>query len=243
MSRQINSQDPMMGFDLETTGVDTDDPSVRVVTCSMIYEYQGQTKVYEWFLSPEIPIPTGASDVHGITTEKAQAEGSDYRTGLLQIAGLIRWSIINGVPLVAYNASYDTTLLRNEFIRHDISFDIFLWDVAIIIDPFVFDKHFDRFRKGKRTLGVVASAYGYDLTNAHDATADVLAALHIARAMFPKMTIAGQIPTYSDIVEFQKQAYAEQSADLEKYFRKSDPEAVVSRDWPYRPMKDENTTS
>lgn len=240
MTRQINPEDPMFGFDTETTGVDTDDPSVRIVTCAMIYEYQGKTRTYEWFLNPEVEIPTGASDVHGITTEKAQAEGADYRAGLQQIADMFSWAILNEIPLVAYNAAFDVSLLRNEFIRHDIQFDITLWDVAIVIDPFVFDKHFDKWRKGKRTLGVVSSAYGYDLTNAHDATADVLAALHIARAMFPKMVIAGQIPTYSDMVEFQKQAYAEQSADLEKYFRKTDPTKVISRDWPYRPMKEDN---
>ena len=74
-----------------------------------------------------------------------------------------------GIPVVAYNAPYDFSLLKYEALRHGIEPII---APAPVIDPLVLDKAHDRYRKGKRTLEVVAAHYAVSLVGAHDAAAE-----------------------------------------------------------------------
>jgi DNA polymerase-3 subunit epsilon len=58
-----------------------------------------------------------------------------------------------------------------------------------IIDPLVLDKKMVKFRKGNRRLETVAGIYSVNLDDAHNATADAIAAGHVAQALaraFPK---------------------------------------------------------
>lgn len=232
---------PLMGIDTETTGISVYDAMTRIVTCAVVVEYFDESGTListptEWLMNPEMSIPEGAAAVHGISTEIAKEHGMNYMQGLYNIAETIRQCISSGIPMVAFNASFDFSLIRDEFERRSVDFDPALWNQAIIIDPFVLDKVFNKFRKGKRTLGVVSDAYGYDLSNAHNATADVEATLHIARAMLFKMSQlnGGQLPSPSDMMSYQIEKYHEQSADLEMYFRKKDPTITINKAWPFQ---------
>ncbi|GAA3366567.1 hypothetical protein [Saccharopolyspora gregorii] len=49
-----------------------------------------------------------------------------------------------------------------------------------VVDPRCLDKRFDRYRKGKRTLGALCEHYRVRLDSAHDATADALACARLA---------------------------------------------------------------
>lgn len=221
---------PMCALDTETTGVDsfTD----RVVTCSMIYDDgKGNQTERDWLINPGIEIPEGASNVHGITTEKAQAEGITPQEGLRQIAESMIPMIDAGVPLVIYNAPYDLTLLLAEFERYGISFS---HEFNRVIDPYVIDKAIDKFRKGKRTLTITAEHYGYDLgDSAHAADADNKAAIHVARAVIQKgFTDDSSI---EEIHETQIHWKAEQSASFQAYLRRTkEPDAVIDGQWPVR---------
>ncbi|GDY61930.1 hypothetical protein SAV14893_013230 [Streptomyces avermitilis] len=64
----------LIGFDLETTG--TDPREARIVTGAVI-EVKGQEPVgrREWLADPGVEIPADAVAVHGITNERAAAEG------------------------------------------------------------------------------------------------------------------------------------------------------------------------
>jgi len=67
-------------FDTETTGLDL--KTSRIVTASVVeLDSDGNIVVdrAEWLANPEIEIPKVASDVHGITTEMAVAEGRNYK--------------------------------------------------------------------------------------------------------------------------------------------------------------------
>lgn len=220
---------PMLALDTETTGVNAFRD--RVVTCSMIFDNgAGKQTERDWIINPGIEIPTGASDVHGVTTAIAQAKGILPEDGLRQIAASLYPMMKAGIPLVIYNAPYDITILKAEFDRYGIKFPL---EFDRIIDPLVLDKQLDKWRKGKRQLTVTAAHYGYDLTNAHTADADNRAAIHVARAVLEKYFTDDT--TIEELQELQKEWKAEQAADLQKYFRKSknDPSIVINGEWPF----------
>lgn len=238
----------IMGFDLETTGVKVYEDDTRVVSCAMILQESAtsEMKIIETLMNPEIEIPEGASAVHGISTEKAREEGVNYLEGLQYHANLLKYTIENGIPTCAYNGAFDATLLRQEFIARGVDFDPALWDNLIMFDPLVMDKALAPFRKGKRNLTVVSGLYGYDLESAHEATADVLATMHVTRLILPKFADlifrkTGEYPqTNQDIMELQALYYKDQAIGLESYFRKkeNDPTLTINKSWPFQDRED-----
>ena len=218
-------------FDLETTGIDT--ATARIVTAhvGVIDEHGAVVERKDWIVNPGVPIPEGAAAVHGITDDRARRFGRPPGEVVAEILGAIRSVFLRGFPLVVYNAPYDLTLLAAEADRHR------LWPLettAPIVDPFVLDKQLDRFRKGKRTLTAAAGVYGVDLTDAHDAGADAIAAGRVAQAMARR---------YPDELAFEAQALhdaqvgwcADQAASFQAYMReKRDPDFTTSGSWPQR---------
>ena len=66
----------MLAFDLETTG--TDPRTCKIVTSALVrLTEQGKDSTI-MLADPGVEIPQAASDVHGITTEKARAEGRPH---------------------------------------------------------------------------------------------------------------------------------------------------------------------
>ncbi len=240
----MNLDVPMCGFDSETTGVDVYDvENTKIVSFAMILQESenSEPKIREWLMNPGIEIPAGASDVHGITTEYAVEHGRDYVTCLQEIADAFTYTIINGIVLTAYNGSFDITLIRNQFEHHGIRFDPELWGKFYMVDPLVMDKSLNRFRKGKRTLSVVASLNGYSLEDAHEATADVLATIHVARKILPayvaKIEQSGlEVTDFGTVMAVQCLDYKNSSLSLEQYFRKkeNDPTIVINKSWPFQ---------
>jgi DNA polymerase-3 subunit epsilon len=166
----------MFGLDLETTGVDVE--TDRIVTASLIVVRPGGEPVtYSWLADPGIPIPDGASAVHGVTTERARAHGRPVTQVIEEIAEKLAGLWREDVPLVGYNASYDLSLLDREMGRH---FGANLEMLGPVVDPLVADRALDRYRKGGRKLGAVCQHYGVTLMDAHTSDADTLATLQLA---------------------------------------------------------------
>jgi DNA polymerase-3 subunit epsilon len=173
-------------FDLETTGLDL--TTARVVTaCIAVLDANGQElDVEEWLVDPGIEIPEVATKVHGISTAKAQAEGIAASEAILQIVEKLR-SLNSQMPLVAFNAPFDFTILQNEAIRY--GFDPLVPDP--VVDPLVIDREL-RFGPGKRNLLILCSLYGVQLSAAHNSTADAVAAGRLAQAQagrYPKLNL------------------------------------------------------
>lgn len=230
--------DVIVGFDTETTGTDTSDPNVRIVTYAIVMEHNGEIlSSREWMLNPEVDIPSGASDVHGITTDYAAKNGMDYLEGLQQLADIFKFTIDKGYTHTAFNAAFDISLIRNEFIRHGVDFDFNLWDNMFVFDPFVIDKYLDKYRKGSRKLGDVAKHYGFDLSNAHNALADVEATIHVAKVLIPRMTksLSG-VSNKEVFMAAQKDTYAEQRSSLQDYLRRKENDDSIELDtqWPFK---------
>ncbi|MFE7119937.1 exonuclease domain-containing protein, partial [Streptomyces sp. NPDC057654] len=141
----------LTGFDLETTGTDIEHD--RVVTAALVrLEPDGGTAGERtWLLDPGIAIPEEAAAIHGISTERARAQGSPAAPAIAEIADAVAEVLRAGAPLVVMNARYDLSLLDRECRRHGVAplserLGPGPWPV---VDPLVLDKHADRYRKGK----------------------------------------------------------------------------------------------
>jgi DNA polymerase-3 subunit epsilon len=167
-------------FDLETTGLDV--TQARVVTAYVgVLDAEGAVvSERSWVADPGIPIPEIAASVHGYTTERAQAEGRPAADVVGEIVETLRELFASGTPVVAYNASYDFSLLHHDAIRNGFEP---LDNPRPIVDPMVVDRKVDQFRKGKRTLQAACDQYGVELGAAHDAGADAVAAGRVFRAI------------------------------------------------------------
>ena len=228
----MNSWGRIVAFDLETTGVDVDTSRI-VSACVAVLDTDGDVVArWDWLADPGIEIPEGASRVHGITTERARAEGRPAAIVVAEIAQALRVSFALGMPVVVYNAPYDLSLLDRECRRHGVPV---LDELKPVIDPLVMDKAVDRYRKGKRTLEVTADRYGVDLSDAHDAGSDAIAAGLVAQALaraYPEELALDA----RDLHELQRGWYREQAERFQEYVRttKGDPHFVANAEWPVR---------
>ncbi len=220
-------------FDLETTGVDVVRDRIVTAHVGLLDETGRVVESRSWLADPGIEIPPGASAVHGITTEHARAHGATSRTVVAEVVEALRSIFDRGIPVVAYNAPYDFSLLRHEADRHGVDAIV---SPAPVIDPLVLDKAVDRFRRGKRTLSVVAAHYGVALDGAHDAAADAVAAGRVALALVARFGDA--LPTSADALHTQQIGWArEQAESLTEYFvriGRIDPADPVDGSWPIR---------
>jgi len=115
-------------FDTETTGLPKDykapatdiDNWPRMVQIAWII-YDVDASILEkkmYIVKPEgYIIPKEASDVHGISTEKAMAEGQD----LTMVLNDFREAMLKSDFLVAHNISFDEKIAGAEFIRKNIA--------------------------------------------------------------------------------------------------------------------------
>lgn len=218
-------------FDLETTGVDVSRD--RIVTAHVgVLDSSGREFVAkDWLADPGVEIPEGATAVHGITTERARSHGRAAAVVVAEVVGALRSLLSQGVPVVAYNAAYDFSLLAHECRRHGVDP---LVDPSPIIDPYVIDKAYDRYRRGKRTLEIVAAHYEVLLDGAHDASADAVAAGRVAQALGRRFALAAT----PDQLHTQQIGWARsQAASLTEYFisiGRLEPDDVLDGGWPVR---------
>ncbi|MEU6477610.1 3'-5' exonuclease [Streptomyces sp. NPDC047017] len=234
-------REPLIGFDLETTG--TDPREARIVTAAVIEVREGEPAGHrQWMADPGVEIPADAVAVHGISNERAAAEGRPADQVADAVADVLTGYWKTGVPVVAYNASFDLTLLAAELRRHGLpSLSERLGGAAPgpVVDPYTIDRWADRYRRGKRTLEAVCTEYGVVLDAAHDASADALAAARLACAIavrHPKVAALGPAELHRRQIEW----YAAWAADFQDFLRrKGDPAAVVDGTWPLRAPADE----
>lgn len=226
--------DRLAVFDLETTGVDTE--TARIVSACIAVLDAGGAVVdrWDWLADPGIEIPDGAAAVHGITTERARAEGRSAAEVVAEIAQTLRVMSALSIPIVAYNAPYDLSLLDRECRRYALEP---VGEPAFVIDPLVIDRAMDRFRKGKRTLEVTAAFYGVALDDAHDAGSDAIAAGRVALALARTYPEALDI-TLADLHGRQQVWWRAQEASFADYIRRVKGEDAWTDDplaaWPQR---------
>lgn len=218
-------------FDTETTGVDTAHARIVSATIALLGAAGEVLERYDWLLDPGVEIPEPAVRVHGISTEIARASGTEAGVGVRQILAQLLEMIERGFPVTAYNAPFDLTLMRAEAARHGAEWPA---EFAPVLDPLILDKQLDRYRKGKRTLELVAAHYGVEIGNAHDAGDDAIAAGRVLQRIATKY--ADAVP--EELAELHRAQIgwaAAQAESFQEYMRRArDPHFVADGAWPLR---------
>ena len=174
----------VVAFDTETTGVDT--ANDRIITCFMRAK-DGDETVFErsWVIDPGVEVPEGASEIHGMTTELVRENGrKDVEDAILEIWDRLEHFGYKGFVVVGYNSSFDLSILNAEVKRYYPEV-IFKHEGARFIDPIIFSRRFDKYRKGGHKLVDIARAHGFNVEEekAHAADYDV----EMTEFLVPKM--------------------------------------------------------
>jgi len=234
---------PCLGFDLETNSPNPLD--AWPVTASLVRCKPGEEPVaYEWLIRPDgWVIPDEAAAIHGITTEHALEHGQPIDEVLAEVTEKLAAWLERRFPVAAMNASYDFTVLEATTIRRRTAGSL-VWSVpgqlggrrmvAPVVDPFVLDRHADKYRKGSRKLVDLAALYGVPLDNAHESSSDALAAVRL----WPKIIAAHPDKfrgmTLKALHLAQIQWKREQIEGLEAYHRQQGKlDGDYDRGWPY----------
>ncbi|CAM5280282.1 3'-5' exonuclease DinG [Streptomyces californicus] len=112
---------PLAAFDTETTGVDVEQD--RIVSAALVAQDTagGRVRVTRWLVSPGVPVPPGATDVHGLTDDHLRRNGRWPAPVMHEMARALAESCASGRPLVVMNAPFDLTMLDRELRRHRAS--------------------------------------------------------------------------------------------------------------------------
>ncbi|UDQ99529.1 exonuclease domain-containing protein [Lentisphaerota bacterium WC36G] len=173
----INLEKPLIFFDLETTGINI--ANDRIVEISIVKLLpDGSQEIKTRKINPEMPIPRGASEVHGIYDEDVKDEPT-----FKDIAKSL-YNYMLGCDVAGYNVlKFDIPLLIKEFERANLSYSVSGVDVVDVFNIFC--------KKEPRTLTAAYKMYcNKDLEDAHSAEADTLATLEV---------FAGQLKYYDDL--------------------------------------------
>lgn len=227
----------LAAFDLETTGPDP--VEARIVTAAVTVSGGDQLdEPHSWLVDPGVEIPAGAIAVHGITNEMAREQGMPAADAVAGILEVLSAQVELGIPIVAFNARFDMTVLDREARRHGLTplCEAFGEDEICVIDPYVLDKQIDRYRRGKRTLSDVCAHYGIGLFDAHTAGADAQAAVEIVRRLVER-TEDLRCLDLAELHRSQVDWAAEQARSLQDYFNRQGRSEYVEPAWPIIPFE------
>jgi DNA polymerase-3 subunit epsilon len=218
---------PLAFIDLETTGVNpgTD----RIVEIAIVKILTDGTKsVKRKLINPGMPIPKGASDVHGITDEMVKDAPS-----FKQVAQELK-QMLDGCDLAGYNSNrFDIPLLMEEFLRAQVDFDMKsrkLLDVQNIFH-----------KMEPRTLSAAYKFYcSKNLEGAHGAEVDASATHEILEAQIERYPELGnnidsvlKVIGEDQIVDFARRFIMENGIEVFNFGKfKGRPVADVLRSEP-----------
>lgn len=170
---KLKLKNPLIFFDLETTGIDVVNDRIVEISYLKIYP-DGREDVRTMRINPTIPIDPRATEIHGIS----DADVKDAPT-FNEVAQTLA-NTFEGCDIAGFNSNkFDLPLLAEEFLRSDIDFDLkkrkFI-DVQVIFH-----------KMEQRTLSAAYKFYcEKDLENAHSAEADTRATYEILEAQLER---------------------------------------------------------
>lgn len=200
---------PLCIFDLETTGTNVSKDRI-VEICVLKVNPDASRESKTWLVNPEMPIPEGASLVHGIY-DKDVENAPVFR----EIAPKIT-EMIAGADLGGFNSNrFDVPLLAEEMLRAGMDFD--LGKMKLVDAQVIFHK------MEPRNLSAAYQFYcGKTLENAHSAEADTLATFEILDAQVGKYE---EVP--NEISALSEFSYHNKFADLAGFIAFDDEEQEI----------------
>ena len=170
---QLKLKNPLVFFDLETTG--TNIVSDRIVEISYLkISPNGMEESKTMRINPGCPIPAESSAIHGIYDEDV-ANSPVFKAVAKMIA-----KDIEGCDLAGYNSNrFDIPLLAEEFLRADVDIDLMkrkFVDVQVVFH-----------KMEQRTLSAAYQFYcAKNLEDAHTAEADTKATYEVLKAQLDR---------------------------------------------------------
>jgi len=193
---QLNLKNPLVFFDLETTGIDI--VRDRIVEISYIKVYpNGKEEMKTQRINPGMPIPPASTAIHGITDDDVK-----NCPHFKEIAKTLA-AQIEGCDLAGYNSNrFDIPMLAEEFLRADVNVD--LTKRKFIDVQTIFHK------MEQRTLSAAYKFYcNKSLENAHTASADTMATYEVLKAQldrYPELendvTFLSKFSSFNNNVDF-----------------------------------------
>ena len=193
---KLNLKNPIVFFDLETTGTNINSDRIVEICYLKVYP-NGNEETKTMRINPEMHIPEASSAVHGIY----DADVADCPT-FKEVAKNIARDI-EGCDLAGFNSNrFDIPVLAEEFLRAGVDIDL---NKRKFVDvQTIFHK------MEQRTL---AAAYKFycdkSLENAHTAEADTMATYEVLKAQldrYPELqndiNFLSQYSSYTNNVDF-----------------------------------------
>ena len=206
----------LLGFDTETTGLKAGKDSIISASLVLRDRKSGEDKVFNFLINPNTAIDPKASAVNGFTQEFVEKNGGDQKQEVEKIAKAIILSQQKGIPLVAYNAKFDVSMLKGDLEkigRKDLAEK--LSDISVL-DPLVMDREFSH-RPGKRRLEDAMQWWGVaPRGDYHDAQIDTQAALDLLCAI---VKAHPQIPYPG--MDWQREAYRKWAKSRNEWAREN----------------------
>jgi DNA polymerase III subunit epsilon len=222
----------LASLDLETTGRDPGSDRILAIALYRQDANGDPTPIVDSLVDPgpAVDIPEEASAVHGITRERLDAEQAPPLDAvLLEVHAALGELAFDQTGVVIYNAPFDWPFLAAELARLDPPRRL---PSCHLVDPLVLDRHVDRFRRGKRTLEAACEVYEVLLDNAHDAGADALASLGVARAIGGRYPEVGRLHL-EDLTRLQVQAHRTWRDGFNAYLQRIGADrAPITGTWP-----------
>ena len=221
-----------IGFDLETTGINSfQDVPVSYGFVERSEDARGSL-MEQAYVNPGVPIPAGASAIHGIT-DGMVSEATPLDEAVEVLADRLAKHWANGDVIVGMNVSYDLTMVDSLCRRLGLATLSDRSDVGAVVDVLVLDRHFDKWRKGGRKLTDLCHHYDVTLGNAHSAAHDAeasLVVLEVVRSRYPQVD---RIPV-ADLSVTIRAWYQEWLSSFSEYLeRKGETPIPLGRyEWP-----------
>lgn len=213
---------PIVMFDFETTGVDPSTCAPVSVAAVRLEQGVERDAVYS-LLRPGIPIPPGASAIHGITDADVEAapELVDVVPELARVAQ-------DAVPGGYNGETYDKPILH----RFALGTYCPLFDpLQVWIDPLVMIRKIDRYvaGRGRHKLAIACARFGVPMSadEEHHALGDVRA---LGRLLARLVELGKVRPDVSlgRLLEYTSRVRAEQQREFDAYRARKAAQAVLN---------------
>lgn len=225
MKLQLNR--PLAFIDLETTGVNIS--TDRIVEIAIVkINPDGTKQVKRKLINPQMPIPSGSSEVHGITDEMVK-DAPTFK----QVANEVK-QFIEGCDLGGYNSNrFDIPMLVEEFLRSGMEFSV---EGKKLVDV---QKVFHMMEQ--RTLSAAYKFYCQKtLEGAHSAEVDATATWEVLEAQVERYPQIGntvdsivKFTGEDDIIDFARRFVRENGVEVFNFGKhKGKPVAQVLKEEP-----------